>query len=113
MSQRISGALEDGIMFSVEAGSATMSKPKEISYSGYLQLDRSLWRSLLKFVASGVLLGAALWLTARLAVSYFTGLTALHDEAAFLVLILVGALVYVGAILALFGRGWLRSLLRS
>jgi tryptophan 2,3-dioxygenase len=40
-SQQI-GALEDGIMFSVEAGSATMSKPKEISYSGYLQLDRIL-----------------------------------------------------------------------
>jgi tryptophan 2,3-dioxygenase len=29
-------------MFSVEAGSATMNRPKEISYSGYLQLDRIL-----------------------------------------------------------------------
>jgi tryptophan 2,3-dioxygenase len=43
-SQQI-GALEDGIMFSLDmfsAGSATMSKPKETSYSGYLQLDRIL-----------------------------------------------------------------------
>ena len=29
-------------MFSAEAGSVTMSKPKETSYSGYLQLDRIL-----------------------------------------------------------------------
>src|SRR6202040_3916390 len=29
-------------MFSVGPGAATMSKPKEISYSGYLQLDRIL-----------------------------------------------------------------------
>src|ERR1700722_18747716 len=29
-------------MFSVGPGAATMSKPKEISYSGYLQLDRVL-----------------------------------------------------------------------
>jgi tryptophan 2,3-dioxygenase len=41
------GELEDGIMFfvdmfSAEAGLAAMSKPKEISYSGYLQLDRIL-----------------------------------------------------------------------
>jgi len=42
LSQQIRGALEDGIMFSVEAGSATMNRPKEISYSGYLQLDRIL-----------------------------------------------------------------------
>ena len=30
-----------------------------------------------------------------------------------LFLIIVGALVYAGSILLLFGRGWLRSLLRS
>jgi tryptophan 2,3-dioxygenase len=36
------GALEDGITFSVEAGSVTMNEPREVSYSGYLQLDRIL-----------------------------------------------------------------------
>jgi tryptophan 2,3-dioxygenase len=36
------GALEDGITFSVEAGSVTMNEPREIFYSGYLQLDRIL-----------------------------------------------------------------------
>jgi putative peptidoglycan lipid II flippase len=81
--------------------------------AGYLHLDRSLWRSLLKFVAAGLILGAALWLAARLSAAYVAPLTALHDVAALLVLIVVGTLVYVGAILTLFGRGWLRSLLRS
>jgi putative peptidoglycan lipid II flippase len=81
--------------------------------AGHLQLDRSLWRSLLKFVAAGVLLGLALWLAARFSAGQFAGLSALRDEAAFLVLIIVGALVYAAAILLLFGRGWLRSLLRG
>jgi putative peptidoglycan lipid II flippase len=80
--------------------------------AGYLHLDRSLWRSLSKFVAAGVLLGLALWLSARFSMAYFAGL-ALRDEATFLVLIVVGTLVYAAAILALFGRNWLRLLLRG
>jgi hypothetical protein len=35
------------------------------------------------------------------------------DEAAFLLLIVVGALVYAGAILLLFGRRWVMSLVRG
>ena len=81
--------------------------------AGYLELDRALMRSLAKFVACGAVLGAALWLAARLAVAYLAQLSALRDEAALLVLIVVGALVYAGSILLLFGRGWLRSLVRS
>jgi putative peptidoglycan lipid II flippase len=41
------------------------------------------------------------------------GLSTLHDEAAFLLLIVVGALVYAGAILVLFGRRWVMSLVRG
>jgi len=81
--------------------------------AGYLHLDRSLWRSLVKFVAAGVLLAAALWLVARLSASHFAAWSALRDETTFLLLVAIGTLVYAGAILSLFGRSWLRSLLRS
>jgi putative peptidoglycan lipid II flippase len=40
-------------------------------------------------------------------------MSALHDEAALLVLIAVGTIVYAGLIRLLFGWGWLRSLVRS
>ncbi len=38
--------------------------------AGYLDLDRALMQSLAKFVVSGVVLGAALWLAARFAASH-------------------------------------------
>ena len=38
---------------------------------------------------------------------------AFRDETALLVLIAVGAIVYGGSILLLFGKGWLRSLVRE
>src|ERR1700729_1383251 len=81
--------------------------------AGYLQLDAALMRSVAKFVAAGVVLGAALWLAARFFGSYMSGLSTLHDEAAFLLLIVVGALVYAAAILLLFGRRWVMSLVRG
>jgi putative peptidoglycan lipid II flippase len=80
---------------------------------GYLDLDRALAGSLAKFVASGVVLGAALWLAARFAGSHLAALSRWPDEVAFLWLIVVGTLVYAGSILLLFGKGWLRSLVRS
>jgi putative peptidoglycan lipid II flippase len=81
--------------------------------AGYLDLDRALMRSMMKFLVCGAALGAALWLTARLAVSQLAELSALRDEAALLVLIIIGTIVYAGSILLLFGSGWLRSLIRS
>jgi putative peptidoglycan lipid II flippase len=80
--------------------------------AGYLELDRALARSLAKFVLCGVLLAAALWLAAAFAATYLARLGALRDMAELLVLIVVGAIVYAGSILLLFGRAWLRSLLR-
>ena len=80
--------------------------------AGYLEFDRALAQSLAKFAASGVVLAAALWLAARLASSYLAQLASFRDEAVLLVLIAVGAIVYVGSILLLFGKGWLRSLVR-
>src|SRR5581483_4265410 len=81
--------------------------------AGFLRIDSALLRSTWKFAACGIVLATALWLTARFSVNYLAGLTAWHDEALFLVLIAVGALVYAGSILVLFGRGWLRSLVRG
>jgi putative peptidoglycan lipid II flippase len=54
-----------------------------------------------------------LWFAARFAAAYFSQAGALRDEAALLLLVVAGALVYAGSILALFGWGWLRSLMRS
>jgi putative peptidoglycan lipid II flippase len=81
--------------------------------AGYLDVDRALLWSLAKFVVSGVVLAAALWVTARLAALQFAHAAMLRDEAVLLVLIVVGSIVYAGSILLLFGRSWLRTLLRS
>jgi putative peptidoglycan lipid II flippase len=81
--------------------------------AGYLEFDRLLVQALLKFLASGLILAAALWLSAKFAVVYLAHLPAMRDEAILLVLIAVGAIVYGGAIFLLFGKNWLRSLLRG
>jgi putative peptidoglycan lipid II flippase len=80
--------------------------------AGYLELDRPLLRSLAKFAVSGMVLGVALWLSARFASSHLAQLSALRDEAALLLLIVIGTLVYAGAVLLLFGPKWLRALVR-
>src|SRR3984957_13635832 len=81
--------------------------------AGYLDLDRALVQSLAKFAASGAVLAAALWAAAKLASATLAQLPAFRDETTLLVLIAVGAVVYAGSILLLFGTGWLRSLVRS
>ena len=80
--------------------------------AGYLELNRALTRSVLKFAISGVVLAAVLWLAARFAAVQFSAM-GLRDEAALLLLIAVGAVVYGGSILSLFGLRWLRSLVRA
>ena len=81
--------------------------------AGYLELDRAFLQSLAKFLLCGVVLAAALWFAARFAGVHLAQLTALRDEITLLGLIAVGAMVYAGSILLLFGQGWLRSLVRS
>jgi putative peptidoglycan lipid II flippase len=58
-------------------------------------------------------LAAALWLTAHVASAQFAQWSTMRDEAALGLLIVVGALVYAGVILLLFGPRWLRSLVRG
>jgi putative peptidoglycan lipid II flippase len=81
--------------------------------AGYLYVDAAEVRSLLRFAAAGVVLGVALWLTAHLSITYLAGWGTMRDEVTFLLLIVVGALVYAGSIMLLFGRHWLRSLVRG
>jgi putative peptidoglycan lipid II flippase len=80
--------------------------------AGYLELDRALLRTLGKFVVSGIVLAVALWGTAKLAGWYLQASPAFRDEITLLALMIVGAVVYAGSILLLFGTGWLRSLVR-
>ena len=80
---------------------------------GYLELDRPLLRSLLKFLSAGLLLGAALWGSAYLAQPYLAQLASFRDEAALALLIVVGAVVYGAAIFTLFGLRGLKALIRG
>jgi len=81
--------------------------------AGYLELDSALTKSLAKFVVCGAVLGAALWFAAKFASVYLASMSAFRDETALLLLTVVGAFVYAFSIGLLFGRGWLRSLVRS
>lgn len=81
--------------------------------AGYLEFDRELVRAILKFGVIGVLLVAALWLTAWFAPPYLALLPALRSEAALALLIAVGAVTYGAAILILFGPRWIKRLLRG
>ena len=47
---------------------------------GFLDLDREWIKSLAKFAISGIVLAAALWLTARFATDYFAQMSAFRDE---------------------------------
>jgi putative peptidoglycan lipid II flippase len=81
--------------------------------AGYFEVDRSLRVSLGKFLVAGVVLAAVLWFTARFALAQFAHWSTMRDEAALGLLIIVGALVYAGAILLLFGPRWLKALVRA
>jgi len=80
---------------------------------GYLELDREWLKSLAKFAVSGIVLAAALWLTARFANFYFAQMTSFRDELVLLLLMVSGLFVYGCSILVLFGRGWIFSLIRG
>jgi putative peptidoglycan lipid II flippase len=79
----------------------------------YLHFDRAWLISLGKFFITGVVLAAALWFVARFAALQFAQLGALRDVAVLGLLMLAGGVIYAALLLLLFGRGWLRSLLRG
>lgn len=69
-------------------------------------VDRRLARSIGKLVVAGIVLSAALWGTERLMDSIWSGRPRLRDEITLLASMIVGALVYGGLLLALFGGQW-------
>jgi putative peptidoglycan lipid II flippase len=81
--------------------------------AGYLEFDRPLVQALLKFLVAGLILAAALWLSAKFTAAWLATLPVFRDETILLVLIAVGAVVYGASIFLLFGKAWLRSLMRS
>ncbi|RYX90436.1 MAG: lipid II flippase MurJ, partial [Bradyrhizobiaceae bacterium] len=80
--------------------------------AGYLEFDRPFLLAIGKFVVAGIILAAALWGTARYAAQHLADMTTLRDEATLGILIVVTLIVYCASILTLFGRGWLRQLVR-
>ena len=100
------------------ASCAAAAEPKNRQFSsfavraGYLVLDRAILQSFAKFTLAGVILGAALWFAARLAAVHLAQMSAFRDEATLAILVAVGAIVYAGSVLPLFGRRWLTSLVR-
>jgi putative peptidoglycan lipid II flippase len=80
--------------------------------AGYLQFDRAFRLALVKFAAAGVLLAAALRVTAYLAPALLAGISTLRDEMTLALLILIGIAVYGLAVWLLFGRRWMVSLVR-
>lgn len=81
--------------------------------AGYFELGRSFLISLGKFLIAGAVLAVALWFVARFASMQFANWSTLRDEAALGLLVIVGAAVYAGAILLMFGPRWLKSLVRA
>jgi putative peptidoglycan lipid II flippase len=80
--------------------------------AGYLELNRELWQSLLRFAVSGLVLAAVLWFAARFAATHFEAIR-FRDEATLLLLAGIGAVVYSASVLLLFGPRWLKSLVKS
>jgi len=77
--------------------------------AGHITRDEHLRQSVLKLALAGVALAAVLWLCAAPVSRWLSGWNNLHDLAALGVLAALGAVVYGGIVLVLFGSGWLAA----
>ena len=75
--------------------------------AGHASLDERLRRSLIKFAIAGLALAAALWVGHFAVGQWLGGTHGLRDLVALSILAAVGAVVYGGTIMTLFGREWL------
>ena len=80
--------------------------------AGLIGFDPDLRRAVLKIAAAGVALAVALWIGQGLAARLLHDGVALRDEARLALLVAIGAVVYGGVVLALFGRQWLEAFRR-
>ncbi len=77
--------------------------------AGLIALDPDLRNSLLKIAAAGFVLAGALWLGDNMISGLSQNWMTLRDEGRLALLVLLGALVYGGAVAGLFGRKWLAT----
>ncbi len=75
--------------------------------AGLLGFDPDLRRSVAKIAAAGIALAVGLWLGDKWESNLVRDGVALRDEIRLLLLMLLGAVIYGGVLVALFGRRWL------
>jgi putative peptidoglycan lipid II flippase len=80
--------------------------------AGFIGFDAGFKRDLGKLAVAGGALAAALFVAQWPILALTAGLP-VHNVTALVLLGFVGAIVYAGAILALFGRAWLRAFFRA
>jgi putative peptidoglycan lipid II flippase len=79
---------------------------------GLITVDPQIVRPAVRLAVAGVALALALWLLQAPVTAWFAGRETLREEATLAVLTAVGAIVYGGGVLALFGPAWLTRLRR-
>jgi len=79
---------------------------------GRMEFDGSLRRSVARLAAAGIALAVVLWLVEGPVASLFSTWPRLRDEATLAALACIGALVYGGVVIALFGPQWLAAFRR-
>jgi putative peptidoglycan lipid II flippase len=80
--------------------------------AGLIAVDDQLKRSTAKLAIAGLALAAALYGGGHLLTRLFSGLPAFRSELTLAALMVVGGIVYGGALALLFGREWLEMLRR-
>jgi putative peptidoglycan lipid II flippase len=77
---------------------------------GHFAFEAGLRSAVARLAAAGFALTIVLWLAREPVAHYFAGWPSWRDESALAVLAVVGAVVYGGVVLALFGPRWLAAL---
>jgi putative peptidoglycan lipid II flippase len=75
--------------------------------AGHIHVDERLRQSTVKLAGAGLALAVTLWLCEAPVAHLFVGWHRLRDVAELAVLVAIGAAVYGGIVLALFGSRWL------
>jgi putative peptidoglycan lipid II flippase len=79
---------------------------------GHLAFDPALRSAVVRLAAAGLALALVLWLAAGPVAALFASRVALRDESTLALLAVIGAVVYGGIVLALFGKEWLATFRR-
>jgi len=77
--------------------------------AGHMRADARLTQSALKLAAAGLAMALVLWLAHAPVAALTSGAHAFRDLLTLAIVGILGAAVYGGIVLALFGRGWLKA----